>query len=140
MISDVSGFPHWYKNNSLQRFEVAMQHAENGSEEEATVDVQFTDLPNALIACKVPEDLFNEGSLKRLIRFGCGREVAGSNFWKNAAQRHAEAANQTIRLGKPEMSLKVGLSRWIRGLNSDTLPFHVPNLWICVWLAFKAAE
>ncbi|KAE8278745.1 Calcipressin-1 Down syndrome critical region protein 1-like protein [Larimichthys crocea] len=41
-----------------------MQHAENGSEEEATVDVQFTDLPNALIACKVPEDLFNEGSLK----------------------------------------------------------------------------
>lgn len=28
------------------------------------MDVQFTDLPNALIACKVPEDLFNEGSLK----------------------------------------------------------------------------
>ncbi|GLD72434.1 calcipressin-1 isoform X1 [Lates japonicus] len=41
-----------------------MQQAENGGEEEATVDVQFTDLPNALIACKVPEDLFNEGSLK----------------------------------------------------------------------------
>lgn len=40
------------------------QQAENGGEEEATVDVQFTDLPNALIACKVPEDLFNEGSLK----------------------------------------------------------------------------
>lgn len=41
-----------------------MQQTENGGEEEATVDVQFTDLPNALIACKVPEDLFNEGSLK----------------------------------------------------------------------------
>ncbi|XP_042368874.1 calcipressin-1-like isoform X1 [Plectropomus leopardus] len=41
-----------------------MQQAENGVEEEATVDVQFTDLPNALIACKVPEDLFNEGSLR----------------------------------------------------------------------------
>lgn len=42
-----------------------MQKAENGrEEEEATVDVQFTDLPNALIACKVPEDLFDEGSLK----------------------------------------------------------------------------
>ncbi|XP_072235392.1 calcipressin-1 isoform X1 [Leuresthes tenuis] len=40
-----------------------MQQAENGGEEEATVDVQFTDLPNALIACKVPEDLF-EGVLK----------------------------------------------------------------------------
>lgn len=43
---------------------VEMQQAENGSEEEATVDVQFTDLPNALIACKVPEDLFNDGSVK----------------------------------------------------------------------------
>ncbi|KAM9327403.1 calcipressin-1 isoform 1-T1 [Pholidichthys leucotaenia] len=42
-----------------------MQQAEAGdTEEETTVDVQFTDLPNALIACKVPEDLFNEGSLK----------------------------------------------------------------------------
>lgn len=41
-----------------------MEKAENGREEEATVDVQFTDLPNALIACKVPEDLFDEGSLK----------------------------------------------------------------------------
>lgn len=41
-----------------------MQQVENCGEEEATVDVQFTDLPNALIACKVPEDLFNEGSLK----------------------------------------------------------------------------
>lgn len=33
-------------------------------EEEATVDVQFTDLPNALIAYKVPEDLFSDGGLK----------------------------------------------------------------------------
>lgn len=41
-----------------------MQQAENGGEEKATVDVQFTDLPNALIACKVPEDLFHEGSLR----------------------------------------------------------------------------
>lgn len=40
------------------------QQVENSGEEEATVDVQFTDLPNALIAYKVPEDLFNEGSLK----------------------------------------------------------------------------
>lgn len=41
-----------------------MQQVENCGEEEATVDVQFTDLPNALIACKVPEELFDEGSLK----------------------------------------------------------------------------
>lgn len=41
-----------------------MQQVENCSEEEATVDVQFTDLPNALIACKVPEDLFDEDGLK----------------------------------------------------------------------------
>lgn len=42
-----------------------MQQVENcGGEEEATVDVQFTDLPNALIACKVPEDLFDEDGLK----------------------------------------------------------------------------
>lgn len=41
-----------------------MQHTENGSAEEATVDVKFTDLPNALIACKVPEGLFGEGGLK----------------------------------------------------------------------------
>lgn len=41
-----------------------MQQVEKSREEEATVDVQFTDLPNALIAYKVPEDLFNEGSLK----------------------------------------------------------------------------
>lgn len=41
-----------------------MQQVENCGEEEATVDVQFTDLPNALIACKVPEDLFDEDSLK----------------------------------------------------------------------------
>ncbi|XP_071765703.1 calcipressin-1 isoform X1 [Centroberyx gerrardi] len=40
-----------------------MQKSENGGEE-ATVDVQFTDLPNALIACKVTEDLFNDNSLK----------------------------------------------------------------------------
>lgn len=40
------------------------QQVENCGEEEATVDVQFTDLPNALIACKVPEELFDEGSLK----------------------------------------------------------------------------
>ncbi|KAM4602065.1 calcipressin-1 isoform 1-T1 [Polymixia lowei] len=33
--------------------------------EEATVDVQFTDLPNALIACRVTADLFNDiNSLK----------------------------------------------------------------------------
>lgn len=41
-----------------------MQQAENGGEEKATVDVQFTDLPNALIACKIPEELFSEGSLQ----------------------------------------------------------------------------
>lgn len=46
-----------------------MQQAESGGEEEATVDVQFTDLPNALIACKVPEDLFNEGSQKVRTKF-----------------------------------------------------------------------
>ncbi|XP_075873661.1 calcipressin-1 isoform X1 [Nelusetta ayraudi] len=40
-----------------------MQQVENCGEE-ATVDVQFTDLPNALIACKVPEDLFDEDGLK----------------------------------------------------------------------------
>lgn len=41
-----------------------MQQVENCGDGEATVDVQFTDLPNALIAYKVPEDLFNEGSIK----------------------------------------------------------------------------
>ncbi|XP_068612618.1 calcipressin-1-like isoform X1 [Brachionichthys hirsutus] len=41
-----------------------MQQTGKGREEEATVDVQFTDLPNALIACKVPQDLFIDGSLK----------------------------------------------------------------------------
>ncbi|XP_041834810.1 calcipressin-1-like isoform X1 [Melanotaenia boesemani] len=41
-----------------------MQQAVTGGEEAATVDVQFTDLPNALIACKVPEDLFDDGGLK----------------------------------------------------------------------------
>lgn len=60
-----------------------MQQAENGGEEEATVDVQFTDLPNALIACKVPEDLFNEGSLK--VRTKCCASVrifAGWTIYK----------------------------------------------------------
>ncbi|CAL1598263.1 unnamed protein product [Knipowitschia caucasica] len=37
---------------------------ENGTNEEATVDVKFTELPNALIACKVPEDLYEEGALR----------------------------------------------------------------------------
>ncbi|CAL8348804.1 unnamed protein product [Boreogadus saida] len=32
--------------------------------EEATVAVQFTDLPNALIACKVAVDLFDDGGVK----------------------------------------------------------------------------
>ncbi|XP_055020433.1 calcipressin-1-like isoform X1 [Boleophthalmus pectinirostris] len=41
-----------------------MMHQENGTNEEATVDVQFTELPNALIACKVPEDLYEEGMLR----------------------------------------------------------------------------
>lgn len=42
-----------------------MQQADNGGEEEAApVDVQFTDLPDALVACKVAEDLFNEERLK----------------------------------------------------------------------------
>ncbi|KAF0045702.1 hypothetical protein F2P81_002231 [Scophthalmus maximus] len=41
-----------------------MQQSKKGGAEEATVDVKFTDLPNALIACKVPEDLFGEGSVK----------------------------------------------------------------------------
>lgn len=44
-----------------------MQQADNGGEEEAEaapVDVQFTDLPDALVACKVAEDLFNEERLK----------------------------------------------------------------------------
>ncbi|XP_013887162.1 calcipressin-1 [Austrofundulus limnaeus] len=40
------------------------QVVSGAEEEEATVDVQFTDLPNALIACRIPEDLFNVGSLK----------------------------------------------------------------------------
>ncbi|XP_041932495.1 calcipressin-1a isoform X1 [Alosa pseudoharengus] len=33
-------------------------------DEVATVDVQFTDLPNALVACKVSEELFSNHSLK----------------------------------------------------------------------------
>lgn len=41
-----------------------MQQDENGGDDEATVDVQLMDLPNALIAWKVPEDLFNEGRMK----------------------------------------------------------------------------
>lgn len=44
-----------------------MQQSENGSKEQ-TVDVHFTDLPDALIACKVPEDLFSGGNLK-VMRF-----------------------------------------------------------------------
>ena len=32
--------------------------------EEATVAVQFTDLPNALIACKVAVDLFDDSGVK----------------------------------------------------------------------------
>ncbi|XP_067116938.1 calcipressin-1-like isoform X1 [Osmerus mordax] len=39
-----------------------MQQTEKSGE--ATMDVQFTDLPNALIACKVTEDVFNDQSLK----------------------------------------------------------------------------
>ncbi|XP_034720860.1 calcipressin-1-like isoform X1 [Etheostoma cragini] len=31
---------------------------------EATVDVKFTELPSALIACKVPQSLFNDGGVK----------------------------------------------------------------------------
>lgn len=41
-----------------------MQQVGDCGDGEATVDVQFTDLPNALIAYKVPEDLFSEGSMK----------------------------------------------------------------------------
>lgn len=35
-----------------------------GTNEEAQVDVHFTDLPNALIACKVNEDVFIDQQLK----------------------------------------------------------------------------
>lgn len=41
-----------------------MQKSEKNDGAEATVDVQFTDLPNALIACKVTEDVFNDQTLK----------------------------------------------------------------------------
>uniref|UniRef100_A0A8C6V9A8 Regulator of calcineurin 1 n=1 Tax=Neogobius melanostomus TaxID=47308 RepID=A0A8C6V9A8_9GOBI len=41
-----------------------MMQQESGPEEEATVDVKFTELPNALIACKVPEELYEEGSFR----------------------------------------------------------------------------
>ncbi|MEQ2254175.1 hypothetical protein ILYODFUR_000955 [Ilyodon furcidens] len=42
-----------------------LQEAVNGAEEEeVAVDVQVTDLLNALIAWKVPEDLFTVSSLK----------------------------------------------------------------------------
>ncbi|XP_072295874.1 calcipressin-1-like isoform X1 [Eucyclogobius newberryi] len=37
---------------------------QNGTNEEATVDVKFTELPNALIACKVPEELYEAGTLR----------------------------------------------------------------------------
>ncbi|TNN34108.1 hypothetical protein EYF80_055726 [Liparis tanakae] len=43
---------------------VEMQQAGRGAEE-ATVDVKFTDVTNALIACKVPEDLFTEEHRKK---------------------------------------------------------------------------
>lgn len=56
-----------FPNNSVS--EGIMQQSEKVGGEEATVDVQFTDLPNALIACKVPEDLFNEGI--RQVRSKC---------------------------------------------------------------------
>ncbi|KAJ4924061.1 hypothetical protein JOQ06_000303 [Pogonophryne albipinna] len=46
---------------ATQRTVIRMQRP---ATEEATVDVKFTDLPNALIACKVPEDLFKEDTLK----------------------------------------------------------------------------
>ncbi|KAJ8003853.1 hypothetical protein DPEC_G00152720 [Dallia pectoralis] len=41
-----------------------MQNSEKSVGADATVDVQFTDLPNALIACKVTEDVFNDHTLK----------------------------------------------------------------------------
>ncbi|XP_071186117.1 calcipressin-1 isoform X1 [Salvelinus alpinus] len=41
-----------------------MQKSEKSDGAEATVNVQFTDLPNALIACKVTEDVFNDQTLK----------------------------------------------------------------------------
>ncbi|KAK5619274.1 Calcipressin-1 [Crenichthys baileyi] len=41
-----------------------LQQAVNGAEEEVALDVQVTDLLNALIAWKVPEDLFTVSSLK----------------------------------------------------------------------------
>ncbi|XP_077441093.1 calcipressin-1 isoform X1 [Vanacampus margaritifer] len=42
-----------------------MQQSENVCEEDATaVDVQVNALPNALVAYKMPEDLFNDGRLK----------------------------------------------------------------------------
>lgn len=41
-----------------------MQKSEKSDGAEATVDVRFTDLPNALIACKVTEDVFNDQTLK----------------------------------------------------------------------------
>lgn len=57
--------------------EVVMQQSGKGGDEEATVDVQFTDLPNALIACKVPEDLFNEGT--RQVRSQCPKSELPSS-------------------------------------------------------------
>lgn len=54
----------------FQKQIIVMQQAENGGEE-AMVDVQFTDLPNALIACKIPEDLFSKGSLQ--VRTTCSK-------------------------------------------------------------------
>lgn len=62
-LCGLNGFAPVFPENSPQ-YSAVMQQVENGREEEATVDVQFTELPNALIACKVQEDLFNEGSLR----------------------------------------------------------------------------
>lgn len=43
-----------------------MQQAKvaDDKKEEAAVEVRFTDLPDALIACKVPPDLFAYGGVK----------------------------------------------------------------------------
>lgn len=42
---------------------VAMQQSESGGGA-ATSEVQLNDQPSALIACKVPEEVFNEQQLK----------------------------------------------------------------------------
>uniref|UniRef100_A0A673BES4 Uncharacterized protein n=1 Tax=Sphaeramia orbicularis TaxID=375764 RepID=A0A673BES4_9TELE len=91
-----------------------MQQSENGSAEEATVDVQFTDLPNALIACKVPEELFNEGSLKTsfeaLFRsFDPAVQVPVLQVFPSGPdqlQRRAAAAEARLRLHKSNFNGK----------------------------------